>query len=147
MARVCGEFEDLLYEKLLLEQARIDSVVVDEAQVDAELDRRIRYFSQQLGGEEKLEAFYGKSVTEIKDDFREQVRDQLLIQNMQQKVTADVRVTPRDVQQFFDRIPEDSVPLINAEVEYAQIFSRSPSPTRRRSVGSVERSRSTARPS
>jgi peptidyl-prolyl cis-trans isomerase SurA len=125
---VCGELEDLLYEKLLLEQARIDSIVVDEDQVDAELDRRIRYFASQLGGEEKLEAFYGKSVTEIRADFQEQVRDQLLIQNMQQQVTSDVRVTPRDVQQFFRSIPEDSIPLVNAEVEYAEIL-RIPEPS------------------
>ncbi len=119
---VCGELEDLLYEKLLVEQGRLDSVIVEEAQVNAELDRRIRYFSQQLGGDEKLEAFYGKSVAEIKDDFRPQVHDQLLVQTMQQKVTGEIRVTPRDVQRFFDQIPKDSVPLINAEVEYAQVL-------------------------
>jgi peptidyl-prolyl cis-trans isomerase SurA len=121
-AMLCGELEDLLYEKLLVEQGRLDSVVVDEAQVGQELDRRIRYFSQQLGGDEKLEAFYGKTVAEIKDDFRPQVHDQLLVQTMQQKVTGDIRMTPRDVQRFFDRIPADSIPFINAEVEYAQIL-------------------------
>jgi peptidyl-prolyl cis-trans isomerase SurA len=120
---ICGELEDLLYEKLLVEQGRLDSVVVEQGQVDLELDRRIRYFSQQLGGDEKLEAFYGKSVTEIKDDFRPQVHDQLLVQTMQQKVSGDSRLTPRDVQRFFDRIPEDSIPFINAEVEYAQLVS------------------------
>ncbi|HRH69313.1 MAG TPA: peptidylprolyl isomerase [Flavobacteriales bacterium] len=119
---ICGELEDLLYEKLLLEQGRIDSVVVDEAQIDGELDRRIRYFAAQLGGEEKLEQFYGKSVTEIRAEFRDQVHDQLMVQNMQQKVTTDTRITPRDVQRFYQSIPSDSVPLINAEVEYAQIL-------------------------
>ena len=123
----CGELEDLLYEKLLLEQAAIDSVTVDQAQVDGELDRRIRYFSSQLGGDGKLEEFYGKSITEIRAEFRDQVEDQLLVQNMQQRITADVRVTPRDVQRFYNSIPEDSIPLINAEVEYAQIL-REPKP-------------------
>lgn len=118
----CGQLEDLLYEKLLIEQGRIDSVVIDEAQVDAELDRRIRYFAGQLGGESKLEEFYGKTITEIRAEFREQVEDQLMVQNMQQKVTADIRITPREVQRFFERIPADSVPLINAEVEYAMIL-------------------------
>ena len=61
----CNELEDLLYQQLLLEQARIDSVVPDETQIGAELDRRISYFEQQIGGREKLEKFYGKSVTEI----------------------------------------------------------------------------------
>ncbi len=120
-AMICGQLEDLLYEKLLLEQARIDSVEVDEGQVEAELDRRVRYFSSQLGGDQKLEEFYGKSVAEIKSDFRQQVREQLLVQNMQQQITSDLRVTPKDVRDFFDRIPADSVPFINAEVEYAQL--------------------------
>lgn len=127
-AFVCGELEDLLYEKLLVEQGRLDSVVVDEAQVTAELDRRIRYFSSQLGGEKELEAFYGKSTAEIKADFRDQIHDQLLVQNMQQRISGDIRVTPRDVQQFYNRIPSDSVPFINAEVEYAQIL-RIPKPS------------------
>ena len=117
----CGELEDLLYQQLLLEQARIDSVPVDQAQVNAELDRRISYFEQQIGGREKLEKFYGKSITEIKADFREQVSDQLLVQQMQQKVTGDARVTPKEVERFFKDIPKDSLPFINAGVEYAEI--------------------------
>lgn len=125
---VCGELEDLLYEKLLVEQGRLDSVVVDEAQVTSELDRRIRYFASQLGGEKELEKFYGKSVAEIKADFRDQIHDQLMVQNMQQKVSGNIRITPRDVQQFYNRIPADSVPFINAEVEYAQIL-RIPKPS------------------
>lgn len=117
----CGELEDLLWQQLLLEQARIDSVVPDANQVDAELDRRIAYFEQQIGGREKLEKFYGKGVTEIKADFREQVQDQLLVQQMQQKVTGDVRVTPKEVERFYKDIPEDSLPFINAGVEFAKV--------------------------
>lgn len=118
----CSELEDLLYEKLLLEQARIDSVVVEDAQVEAELNRRIAYFSRQIGGDTELEKYYGKSIAEIKADFRDQVKDQLLVQAMQQQVTSGLRVTPRDVQRFFNRIPADSIPLINTEVEYAQLL-------------------------
>jgi peptidyl-prolyl cis-trans isomerase SurA len=117
----CRQLEDMMYEKLLLDQGRIDSVQVDEAQVQAELDRRIRYFVSQLGSEQKLEEFYGKTITEIKSEFHDQIADQLMVQQMQQTVVGDVRVTPREVQRFFDRIPADSVPLINAEVEFAQI--------------------------
>lgn len=117
----CNEFEDLLYQQLLLEQARIDSVVPDEHQIGAELDRRISYFEQQIGGREKLEKFYGKSVTEIKADFHDQVADQLLSQQMQQKITGDARVTPKQVEKFFHDIPRDSLPFINAGVEYARI--------------------------
>jgi len=124
----CDIIEDLLYEKLLVEQGKLDSVVVDEGQVNAELDRRIRYFSQQLGGDKKLEEYYGKSVAEIKADFKGQVKDQLLVQQMQQKITSDLSITPREVKRFYDRIPEDSIPLIGAEVEYSMIL-RLPKPT------------------
>lgn len=127
-ALLCGELEDLLYEKLLVEQGRLDSVTVEETQVNAELDRRIRYFAQQLGGEQKLEEFYGKNVAEIRSEFREQIHDQLLVQTMQQKVTGDIRITPRDVQRFYQRIPADSIPFINAEVEYVQLL-RIPKPS------------------
>lgn len=118
----CQVLEDLLYEKLLVEQGKLDSVNVDENQVNAELDRRIRYFAQQIGGDRKLEEYYGKSIAEIKSDFRQQVHDQLLVQQMQQRVTADVSLTPRDVKRYFERIPEDSLPLIGTEVEYAMIL-------------------------
>ncbi len=124
----CELLEDLLYEKLLIEQGNLDSVVVEEAQVNAELDRRIRYFSQQLGGDQKLEEFYGKTITEIKADFRKQVQDQLLVQQMQQRITSDIALTPREVKRFFDRIPADSIPLIGAEVEYAMLL-RVPKPS------------------
>jgi peptidyl-prolyl cis-trans isomerase SurA len=117
----CYMMEDLLFEKLLVNQADIDSVVVEEERVEAELDRRIAYFVQQIGSEEKLEEFYGKSITEIRSEFRGQVRDQLLSQMMESKITSNIRITPKDVKRFYDNIPEDSLPFINAEVEYAEI--------------------------
>lgn len=124
----CSALEDMLYEKLLIEQGNLDSVVVEEAQVELELDNRIRYFAQQLGGEKKLEEFYGKTIAEIKSDFREQVRDQLLVKQMQGRLTADLNITPREVKRFYDRIPEDSIPLIGVEVEYGMIL-RVPKPS------------------
>ncbi len=120
-ADTCTALEDMLYQQLLLEQARIDSVMVDEKQVEAELERRIRYFEQQIGGREKLEKYYGKSIERIKADFRDQVHDQLLGQQMQQKVVGDVSVTPKEVEKFFKDIPKDSLPFINAAVEFGRI--------------------------
>lgn len=121
-ATACAILENLLFEKLLLEQARIDSVNVDAAQVDAELQRRINYFVQQIGSEQKLEEFYGKSISTIKAEFRERVEDQLLIETMQQQVVGDIRITPRDVEKLYNSIPKDSLPRINAEVEYSMIL-------------------------
>ncbi len=120
-AATCEELRGLLYERMLLDQAMLDSVMVDEGQVQAELDRRIRYFIMQLGSQEKLEEFYGKSIAEIKDDFHDQVQQQLLVQRMEGQVSGEIRVSPRDVERFFKEIPEDSLPYINAQVEFAQI--------------------------
>ncbi len=120
-ANTCEELRGLLYERMLLDQAMLDSVMVDEGQVNAELDRRIRYFIMQLGSQEKLEEFYGKSIAEIKDDFHDQVQQQLLVQRMEGQVSGEVRVAPRDVERFYRQIPPDSLPYINVQVEFAQI--------------------------
>ncbi len=121
-ADTCLALEDLLYQQLLIEYARIDSVVVDDKQVEAELNRRIEYFARQIpGGREGLEKFYGKPIERVKADFRPQVRDQLLVQQMQSKITGDVNVTPKEVERFFKDIPEDSLPFINAAVEFGRI--------------------------
>ncbi|MBL7963686.1 MAG: peptidylprolyl isomerase [Flavobacteriales bacterium] len=118
---ICPELEELLLEKLMLEQARIDSVQVDEGQIQGELDRRIRFFISQIGSEQKLEEFYGKSIAEIRSEFHDQVRDQLMVQRMQSDITSGIRVTPRDVERFFKKMPQDSLPFINAQVSFSQI--------------------------
>jgi len=118
----CQVFETLLFENLLLHRAKVDSVVVSEIQVESELDRRIAMFSQQLGGEEALEEFYGKKIAQIRSDFYEVLEEQLLIQTMQQNLTADVRVTPAEIEQYYKDIPQDSIPLIDSQVEVAQIL-------------------------
>lgn len=117
----CEILEDLIFEKLMLDQAQRDSIEVSEAQVEAELDRRIRFFVMQIGSEKKLEEYYGKSINSIKDEFRTAIKNQLLIQQMQQKITGNVTVTPAEVKAFYKRFPEDSLPFVNAEVEIGQI--------------------------
>ena len=123
-AMACNELEGLLYEKLLLEQARIDSLYPEEARVEGDLERRIRVFEQQLGGPEALEKFYGKSIKEIKADFHDAIADQLQVGMMQEQLTSGLRVTPKEVEKFFKEIPSDSLPFINAEVEYAMILRK-----------------------
>jgi peptidyl-prolyl cis-trans isomerase SurA len=117
----CEILEDLVFEKLMLDQAQKDSIVVSEAQVEAELDRRIRFFVLQIGSEKKLEEYYGKSINSIKDEFRTSIKNQLLTQQMQQKISGNVTVTPAEVKAFFNRFPIDSLPFVNAEVEIGQI--------------------------
>lgn len=117
----CAVLEEILYEKLLLNQAKLDSVEVTDDMVQTELDKRIRIFVQQIGSIEALEEYYGKSIAEIREEFGDVLRDQLLVQRMEGEITADVNVTPKDVRLYFESIPKDSLPYMNATVEMAQI--------------------------
>ena len=120
----CKAFELLVFQKLLLAQADRDSVVVNDNEVEQELGRRMNYYIQQFGSEEKLEAFYGKRTNVIKDDLRPDVKEQLVAQKMQGKISGDSKLTPAEVRIFYKSIPQDSLPLINSEVELQQIVKK-----------------------
>jgi peptidyl-prolyl cis-trans isomerase SurA len=122
----CKILDQMLLNKLLVHQANVDSITVDESQVMQKIESNMAYFIQQIGSAEKLEQFYGKSIPELKEEFKPIVRDQLLAQQMQSKVTKPITASPADVKAFFNDIPKDSLPLINAEVEYAQIVHNIP---------------------
>ncbi|MFQ5335141.1 MAG: peptidylprolyl isomerase [Flavobacteriales bacterium] len=120
----CRLFEDQLFQALLLHSSKVDSIEVSDEQVDDEMNRRMRYFINQLGSEKKLEEFYQKSIAEIKEDLRSLIKDQLLIQKMQQDITANVKATPAEVRAYFHTLPKDSLPLVESEVEIAQIVRK-----------------------
>lgn len=122
----CEILEQIMVNKLLLHQAKLDSIKISDNQVESELDRRLKYFIQQIGSQEKLEEYYKKSILEIKSDFRELINEQLLAQNMQSKITGNISSTPSDVKKYFEKIHPDSIPLINAEIEIAQIVRTPP---------------------
>jgi len=117
----CNVLEELMYNELLLNQAKLDSIEISDGQVDAEMENRLRVLEEQIGGREKLEKFYGKSVTQIKEEFRPIIKDRLLSQEMERTITADITVTPKEVSDFFSKIPKDSIPLINAQLSFQQI--------------------------
>ena len=120
----CKAFEMLVFQKLLVAQADRDSVTVTDAEVDHELDQRMTYYIQQFGSIEKLEEFYGKRTNVIKDELRGDIQEQLIAQKMQSKISGDVKLTPSEVRLFYNSIPEDSLPLINSEVELQQIVKK-----------------------
>ncbi len=123
----CKTFEDLLYQKLLLAQADRDSVTVSDNEVETELNRRMAYYINMMGGsEEKFEQVYGKRTNVFKDEIRGEVHDQLLAQKMQGKVTGDTKLTPSEVRLFFNSIPNDSLPIINTELQISQIVKTPP---------------------
>lgn len=117
----CRIFENLLLDKLFVSQAQIDSVVASPDEVEAELDRRLKYFISVFGSAEKLEEYYGKSVLELKDDFREDIEKQLVADKVKAKIFTNLKVSPADVQDFFNRIPDDSIPYFNSELELGEI--------------------------
>ncbi len=121
MPTKCQIFEDLLAQKLLVNQSAIDSLVVEEGQVEMELNDRINYFVSQIGTEERLVEYFGKSIVEIKEDMRDAVRDQILMQMMRREITSALTVTPSEVRAFYNSLPKDSIPFIDAEVEVNEI--------------------------
>ena len=122
----CRILENMLFEKLMLHQADIDSVEVTSLQVDSELDRRMRYFIGQFGSQEKLEKFYDKSVVEFKAELSEVITEQLKIQEVQRTITENTKVTPSEVRKFFKSLPKDSIPLVSSIVQVAQIVKKPP---------------------
>jgi peptidyl-prolyl cis-trans isomerase SurA len=120
----CVAFEMLVFQKLLVAQADRDSVTVADAEVETELSRRMTYFIQQFGSEEKLEKFYGKRTNVIKDELRGDVQEQLIAEKMNGKITGDAKLTPAEVRLFFNALPQDSLPLIESEVELQQLVKK-----------------------
>ena len=117
----CDLLKELISQKLLLIQAEADSVMVSENQVESQLDMRLRYFIRQIGSQAKLEQYYNKSLPEIRQDFRELLREQLRTQQMRRQLIQDVSVSPSEVKEFYKNMPEDSIPEINKKVQIAQI--------------------------
>jgi len=118
----CLILEEMMFQSLLLHQAEIDSIEVTEEMVTAELEQRIQYFASQMpGGIADLEKFYDKSIEEIKEEFFTQIEDRMKTQQMQEEITAEVTVSPKDVRNFFNSFPTDSIPLINSKIAVAQI--------------------------
>lgn len=117
----CYILETLLFSKLLLHQAEVDSITVTDTQVESEMDRRLRFFISQAGSPDKLEEYYQKTILEIKDELRGIVKEQMMIEQEQQKITAKVSVTPSEVKAFYRKLHKDSIPLVSAEVEIGVI--------------------------
>ncbi len=122
----CDLLDEMLYQKLLFNQAVIDSIEVSDQQVEQILDRRLRFFIQQIGSREELEAYYGKTIEELKDEFRPLIREQELSQMMESQITRNIRVTPSEVRSFFNSLHPDSIPTVESETELAHIVIEPP---------------------
>jgi len=118
----CMFLHQLLTQKLLAQQAAIDSIDVTEDEVDDNINNRLRYMSNQAGGQEKLEQFLNRSLLQYKEEMRPAIREMLIASKMQRKITETVDVTPNEVKRYFETIPVDSLPNFNTEVEVGEII-------------------------
>ena len=123
----CAIPEQLAVQKLFLHQAAIDSIDKDvtEADIQAQIDARISYMIEQIGSREKLEEYRKQSLTQIKQSMHDDLRDQMLIQKMKQKLVQDIVVTPAEVRRYFKDMPQDSIPFVPTMVE-VQIIVQTP---------------------
>ena len=118
----CEILEEFLVAKLFLTQAKLDSLAVNEAQVSAMLDQRINEVLTTLGGEEKTEAYFGKPIYKLRQEWRAALSDQSLIQEMQRTVAQDIpKVTPRDVKKYVEDTPAEDLPMVSTKYRIRQI--------------------------
>ena len=113
----CEVFEDLLVQLLFLDQARIDSIMISNDDINRMLDERLNDFVLRAGSEENLEEYFKKSMVEIRRDLRPMMENQQLAAQVQSNLAMDISITPEEVKNFYESVPSDSLPLIPARVE------------------------------
>ena len=117
----CVLLQQALLSKVLMLQAEKDSIPVTDDEIEADLDNRVRRYINIYGTQEALEEIAGKSIYQIKEDARESVKEQKLAEGMQKKIVENVHITPNEVKEFYDKIPKDSLPYFESELEIGQI--------------------------
>ncbi|MFI5154708.1 MAG: peptidylprolyl isomerase [Chitinophagales bacterium] len=117
----CQILDQMLTQKALIMQAEKDSIVVTDEEVEAVIDQRIRYFISQYGSKETLEQISGRSIFQLKDDFRQPIREQKMAEGMRNKVVEGIKITPTEVKEYFDKIPKDKLLVYESELQIGQI--------------------------
>ena len=112
---------DLIFQKLLSHHAELDSLEVTDDEVNDAINQRIEYFISQIGSEKKMEQYFDKSISQIKDEFQSIFREQRLSQKMENKITSNLNVTPQDVLKFYNKIHKDSLPIFAEEIYLSQL--------------------------
>jgi len=119
----CNIYNSFIERKLLMTQAKIDSIEVAPDMVEMQMESRLNYFIGQFGSEEEMEEYFSKSIFDIKDDLREAIQEQMITDQVRNTIVEDVTTTPSDVKSFYRSMDPDSIPYINTEVELAQIVA------------------------
>jgi len=118
----CEILESLLEQKLLLAEAELDTnIVVTDNQINQNMDRRMKYFIENIGSEKEVEKYFKKSINQLKSEMSEMIKEQLKTEQMQQKISKNVTATPSEVRNYFRQLPKEKIPMIGSQMEYAQI--------------------------
>lgn len=117
--------EQMATQKLYLDQAKLDSLTVDDKQVDQQVEQRIGYLVQQIGSKARVEEYFGKPMDQIRETIEDMVRNQLTIQQVQQKIVGEIKPTPAELRRFYNSVPKDSIPTVPEMVE-VQVISVQP---------------------
>ncbi|MDR3327216.1 MAG: peptidylprolyl isomerase [Prevotellaceae bacterium] len=117
--------EQIAVQKLFLHQASLDSITTAEGQVETSVNQKINYWITQIGSQEKLEEYFNKNISEIREELRNSTRDQYIIQQVQNKLVGDQKISPTEVRKFYNSLKEDSIPSVPATVE-VQILKLEP---------------------
>lgn len=117
--------EQLAVQKLFLHQAALDSIEVTESEISKSVDQQINYWISNAGSREKLEEWKKMTVKQMRESLHDDFKNHQLIEKMKSKLVEDIKISPADVRKYFEKLPEDSLPLIPTEVE-VEIITQSP---------------------
>ena len=109
--------EQLAVQKLFLHQAELDSIDVSEQEVLSRLEQQTNWLIDQIGSKEKMEEYYNKTSTQIREMLRENIRNGMIVQKMQQEIIGNIKIVPADVRRYFNNLPQDSIPYVPTQVE------------------------------
>ena len=119
----CMILEQIMASKIMVTQAKLDSLEATDEEVEAQLNARMDQILRQMGGDEQLfENYYGKTVAEMKNIYRDDIRSKILTEKMQAQLMNTIQITPSETVEFFNNIPTDSLPYFNSEVEVGEIL-------------------------
>ena len=117
--------EQLAIQKLFLHQAEIDSIMVSEQEVMGGIEQQMNYYIDQTGSKEKMEEYFNKTSSQIREMIRENIRNGMIVDRMKQNIMGDIKIVPADVRRYFKDLPQDSIPFIPTQVE-VQIITLEP---------------------
>ena len=117
----CEILDYFIEQKLLMSQAKIDSIEVSPGQVELSMEQRLQMFVNQFGSIEEMESYFNKSIYDIREDLRKTMREMMITNQVQQSIVGDLKITPSEVRKFYYSLNKDSIPVIDSDVKIAEI--------------------------